>query len=36
VTPSSGVGRPGLAGVKIDFMNSDSQETVRWYDEVRP
>lgn len=21
----------GFAGVKIDFMNSDSQETVRWY-----
>ena len=24
----------GFAGVKIDFMNSDSQETVRWYSEV--
>lgn len=24
----------GFAGVKIDFMNSDSQETVRWYAEV--
>lgn len=24
----------GFAGVKIDFMNSDSQETVRWYADV--
>jgi alpha-glucosidase len=24
----------GFAGVKIDFMNSDSQETVRWYSDV--
>jgi alpha-glucosidase len=24
----------GFAGVKIDFMNSDSQETVQWYAEV--
>ena len=24
----------GFAGVKIDFMNSDSQETVRWYVDV--
>jgi alpha-glucosidase len=24
----------GFAGVKIDFMNSDSQETVHWYAEV--
>ncbi|HEY9153671.1 MAG TPA: glycoside hydrolase family 97 protein [Opitutaceae bacterium] len=24
----------GFAGVKIDFMNSDSQETVNWYAEV--
>lgn len=24
----------GVAGVKIDFMDSDSQETVRWYEEV--
>jgi len=23
----------GAAGVKIDFMNSDDQETVRWYEE---
>jgi len=25
------VARWGFAGVKIDFMNNDSQETVRWY-----
>jgi len=24
----------GAAGVKIDFMNSDDQETVRWYEET--
>lgn len=24
----------GFAGVKIDFMNNDSQETVRWYADV--
>lgn len=24
----------GVAGLKIDFMNSDSQETVAWYEEV--
>lgn len=24
----------GVAGVKIDFMDSDSQETVRWYEET--
>ncbi|MBE2215581.1 MAG: glycoside hydrolase family 97 protein [Opitutaceae bacterium] len=24
----------GFAGVKVDFMNSDSQETVRWYADV--
>ena len=24
----------GAAGVKVDFMNSDSQETVRWYEDV--
>ena len=24
----------GAAGMKIDFMNSDSQETVKWYEEV--
>ena len=24
----------GAAGMKIDFMNSDSQETVQWYEEV--
>jgi alpha-glucosidase len=25
------VAKWGFAGVKVDFMNSDSQETVRWY-----
>ena len=24
----------GAAGVKVDFMNSDSQETVKWYEDV--
>jgi len=24
----------GAAGVKVDFMNSDSQETVQWYEDV--
>ncbi len=24
----------GAAGMKIDFMNSDSQETVKWYEDV--
>jgi alpha-glucosidase len=24
----------GVAGVKVDFMNSDSQETVKWYEDV--
>jgi len=24
----------GVAGLKIDFMNSDSQETVKWYEDV--
>jgi alpha-glucosidase len=24
----------GAAGVKVDFMNSDSQETVEWYEDV--
>jgi len=24
----------GAAGVKVDFMNSDSQETVQWYEEA--
>jgi alpha-glucosidase len=28
------VARWGFAGVKIDFMNSDSQETVNWYASV--
>ena len=26
--------RLGAAGLKIDFMNSDSQETVQWYEQV--
>jgi alpha-glucosidase len=26
----------GVAGVKIDFMDSDSQERFRWYDEILP
>jgi len=30
----SQVARWGFAGVKIDFMNSDSQETVQWYARV--
>ena len=30
----SQVAQWGFAGVKIDFMNSDSQETVRWYADV--
>ena len=30
----SQVAQWGFAGVKIDFMNSDSQETVQWYAEV--
>lgn len=28
------IARWGFAGVKIDFMNSDSQETVQWYADV--
>ena len=24
----------GVAGVKVDYMNSDSQSTFRWYDEI--
>ncbi|PTY07111.1 alpha-glucosidase [Opitutaceae bacterium EW11] len=28
------VARWGFAGVKIDFMNNDSQETVQWYEQV--
>ena len=24
----------GVAGVKVDFMNSDSQETVKWYEDA--
>jgi alpha-glucosidase len=30
----SQVAKWGFAGVKVDFMNSDSQETVRWYADV--
>jgi alpha-glucosidase len=26
----------GVAGVKIDFMNSDSQDRFRWYDQILP
>ncbi|MDP9794893.1 hypothetical protein J2S43_003405 [Catenuloplanes nepalensis] len=26
----------GVAGLKIDFMDSDSQERFRWYDEILP
>lgn len=28
--------RWGVAGVKIDFMDSESQERLRWYDEILP
>ncbi|TCO50912.1 glycoside hydrolase family 97 catalytic domain-containing protein [Actinocrispum wychmicini] len=28
--------RWGVAGVKIDFMNSDSQDRFRWYDQILP
>ena len=24
----------GVAGIKVDFMNSDSQETVKWHENV--
>ncbi|KAK1184179.1 glycoside hydrolase family 97 catalytic domain-containing protein [Streptomyces sp. NBS 14/10] len=28
--------RWGVKGVKIDFMDSESQDTLRWYDEILP